>query len=172
MLDSVSKEQCQHPERRSTVENTFALERSGRISSKIIIWCRSRWSEAQTLIPPDFLVAIATLLTGSVGSLTGVITPTFCNRSILSLNFNLGAAGTLREWVMTGRTSVLTSRWTSPADVPRGQLKTSRCFDRTCSVVDRTCNAGEVSLGSCGETIIVDGDDVHVLSSACTNYGW
>ena len=74
----------------------------------------------QTLISPDFLVAIATLLTRGVGSLTGVITPAFCNRSILSSNFNLSAAGTLRERVMTGRASVLTSRWTSPASVQAG----------------------------------------------------
>ena len=78
MLDSVSKEQCQYRERSSTVENTFALESSGRISSKITIWCRSSAvlrgrGSMQTLIPPDFLVAIATLLTHSVGSLTGVI---------------------------------------------------------------------------------------------------
>ena len=46
----------------------------------------------QTLIPPDLLIAIATVLTHGVGSLTGVITPRFCNRSISSLNFNLTAA--------------------------------------------------------------------------------
>ena len=52
---------------------------------------------------------------------------------------------------MTRRTSMLTSRWTS-ASVPIGQLKTSRYFDRNCSVVDRTCNAGEFPLGSGGGT--------------------
>ena len=46
----------------------------------------------QTRISPDFLVAMATMLTHGVGSLTGVImTPSFCNLSSLSLNLGLSA---------------------------------------------------------------------------------
>ena len=47
---------------------------------------------------------------------------------------------------------MLTSRWISPTSVPKGQLKTSGYFDRTCSVVNRACSAGEVHLGSGGGT--------------------
>ena len=137
----------------------FSLESSGRISSKITIWCRSRWSCCVERAGINANSNTSGLLSRNCYAVDPWCRLTdrgyrFCNRSISSLNFNLSAAGTLWERVMTERTSVLTSRWTS-AGVPRGQLKTSGYFDRTCSVVGRTCNAGDVPLGSGGETVMM-----------------
>ena len=74
---------------------------------------------------PDFFVAITTVLTHAVGSLTFVSTPRFSKRCSSALNFSLRAVGICRKAITEGSAFSSTLRWTVPGRFPRSFAKTS-----------------------------------------------